>query len=417
MGLFKYIPTSIKNYFNNNTPTPETNPQQNDFTGLSYNGEWDEHGFWEVIRGSGLYDRVGTQNKYKSYAYAAINKIAINLAKAQCFIYREYKSKTTEVKDHPLLKVFRGENIYGESFPITLFLTAIFLKIKGEAFWHIVITKTPIGKVVTEIRLLFGTTECVFNKENTLVDHYRNGSINFSKDEIIHLKHPNPYNRHTGYAPVDAFNFTLDVDFLQGRTIKAMLNNNMNLEGILKFPGKVTDTNREKIESTLATKFTKGNNGKTMIVDNGTDYVTTQTTPKEMDYKESRLQIRDEILVILDVPKTVMNISDDVNYNNSKSALRSFLENTLQPFCKVVIEAPLNTFFRKIYGDRFLLSMEYEFESDRELQLATLKMYLQERLIKKTIIAEMEGFSASDVPEDQPILEPKEKEDEEPVAA
>lgn len=413
MGFSKELVKTAINYFLREDT--DRNTQKNDFTGLEYDRETMEHLWYQPVKGLGIFDRAGTQDKYRSYAYAAINKTAMNIAKAEYFIYREYKSKTTEIKDHPLLKVFRSENIYGETYSTTLYLTTIFLKIKGEAFWHIVFTKSPFGKVVSEIRLLFGCTEVVMNKENTLVEHYKNGNIIFQKDEIIHLKHPNPNNRFAGSAPVNAFNFTLDIDFLQNRTSRSMFDNNANLEGVVMFPTKVDPTNKQVLKQQFKEEFTgsKGKQGDTLFIDNGAKYERIQANAREMDFRNSRLQVRDEIFVILDVPKTVMNVSDDVNYSNSQSALRSWLENSLQPFCKVVISDPLNSFFRKIYGDRFLLTMEYEFEVDRQMQLNTYDLYLRHKVIKKEKIAEMEGFSPEDVPEEaEPILEPKILEDE-----
>lgn len=384
------------------------NIQQNDFTSSNYRGgfwdgpEDDNPLMWRPLSGYGWYDRLSSMNVYRSYAYAAINKAAFNLAKANIYIYKEFKSKTTEQERHPFLDLIKSNNIYGQSFKEILFLTAVNLKLPGgECFWHVVTVKTPFGAIPTEIRCLVNSqVEPVYNKENTLIEYYWVNNIKFNKDEIIHFKNPNPSNPNRGFSPCDAFNFTLDIEYLQGRFSKSVFNNNANLEGVLETDKPMSTQAHSQLQEEWNSKYTgHGNQGKTPILQGGLHYTRVQGNPRELDFKETRLQIRDEIFVILDVPKTVMNVSDDVNYNNSQSALRSFIENTIQPYCAVVLEPAINNYFKKFYGEKFLLKMEYEFVTDREQQLRTLDLYLRHNVIKKEVIAEQEGYSPDDVPE------------------
>lgn len=425
MGLVKTLLNSAAKYYSEKdspTVTDIQTEQQNDFTSSDYRGGFYddvEEMYYQPIKGLGLFDKVGMQNKYKSFAYAAINKRAINVAKADCYVYKEFKSKKTEVKNHPFLNILKSKNVYDQTGKEILYLTSASLDLFPDVYWHIIKTQTPIGIIVNEIRFLISKyVEPVYNKENTLIEHYKYCDITIPKADVIHFKRPNPYNNLFGYAPADAFNFTLDIEFLQGKTSKAMFDNNANLEGVLLFPNKLGDDNKKAVREGFESKHKgSGKAGKTLFLDNGADYKRIQATPKEMDYKESRLQIRDEILVILDVPKTVMNISDDVNYSNSQSALRSFLENNIQPFCEVVIESQINNYFKSIYGERFLFKMEYEFKADRDMQLKTLDLYLRHNLIKKEVLAEQEGYDASDVPEEKTISESNPIQNEEPIAA
>lgn len=417
MNLITTIAKSVLNYYSreDDTKNASQQPQKNDFTGDNYNGEWSnlEDLWYQPIKGLGIFDRAGTANKYKSFAYSAINKRAFAVAKADCFVYKEFRSKKTEQKNHPFLNVLKNNNSYNQTGKEILYLTSVALDLFPDVYWHVIKTQTPIGVIVNEIIFLIPKyVEPVLNKDQTLIEFYKYGSLKIPAGDVIHFKRPNPYNNLYGFAPADAFNFTLDIEYLQGQTSKAMFNNNANLEGVMLFPTKLSDNNKAKIKSDLKGDHAGADKaGGTLFLDNGADYKRIQATPKEMDYKESRLQIRDEILVILDVPKTVMNITDDVNYSNGLSALRSFIENSIQPFAEVVIESKINSYFRNIYGERFLFKMEWDFKTDRELQLKTLDLYLRHNLIKKEIIAEQEGYTAEDVPEapetpDPKILEP-----------
>lgn len=409
MGLIKKIANTVLNYYAEPAPStipdiPATaNNQQNDFTGTNYNGGWSnlEDLWYQPIKGLGIFDRAGTAHKYKSFAYSAINKRAFAVAKADVFIYKEFKSKKTEIKNHPFLSVLKNKNVYDQTGKEILYLTSVALDLFPDVYWHVIKTQTPIGVIVNEIIFLIPKyVEPILNKANTLIEYYKYGDAKIPKEDVIHFKRPNPYNNLYGYAPADAFNFTLDIEFLQGQTSKAMFGNNANLEGVLLFPTKLNDNNKTRLKSELKGEHGgAGNAGGTLFLDNGADYKRIQATPKEMDYRESRLQIRDEILVILDVPKTVMNITEDVNYSNGENALRSFIENSIQPFAEIVIESKINSYFRNIYGDRFLFKMEWDFKTDRKMQLDTLDLYLRHNLIKKEVLAEQEGYTAEDVPD------------------
>ena len=412
MGFFQALIQAANSYYNKpqEIPAAEKQPFQetthinkNDLNGDQITQETMESLFFQPVKGLGHWDRLSSANKYKSFAYAAINKRGFAVAKSDWYIYREFKSKKTEIKDHPLLNVFKADNVYGQNGKQLFYLTAVSLDLFPDVYWHVIKTETIFGTVVNEIRFLIPKlVEQILNKDQSLIEFYRYaGELTIPAKDVIHFKRPNPNNNLRGYAPADAFNFTLDIEYLQGKTSKSMFNNNANLEGIVLLPTEVDPDQKRVLKAQFKEEYTGSNQGGTLFIDNGADYKRVQGTPREMELNQARLQIRDEILVILDVPKTVMNISDDVNYSNSAAALRSFIENNIQPFAEIVIESKINSYFRKIYGDRFLFKMEWDFKTDRELQLKTIDLYLKHNLIKKEVIAEQEGYTAEDVPEDK----------------
>ena len=89
MGLIKQIINSVYDFYN-----PGINKVQKN--SLSFNSD-DPPGVWKPLVGMNLLDCIGTQDYYKSFAYACINKKAYNVANANLYLYRQFKSKRTEI--------------------------------------------------------------------------------------------------------------------------------------------------------------------------------------------------------------------------------------------------------------------------------------------------------------------------------
>lgn len=387
MSLFKHI----AKYYAEKDSVQETPEQQNSFIPNQ----------WKPLVNLPYTDTFANVDMYRSYVYACIHKTAMNVAKADNYIYNEVKSKKTIIEDHPFKSVLKTENTYGQSFQNILYLTTANLKLHGEAFWYVVSTKTFLGNVLNEIIILpskYVTKKFDINSTKIIEFIYNgNGKIqSYSPDEIIHFVIPNPMSNVHGFAPVSAFNFTIDIDYFMGRYAKDMFKNNASLEGVYRFPTNLGDEQYKRLKQ--QDRERAQSKGQRVILEGGATYEKTQGNLKEMTFTDARDKIRDEIFVIMDVPKSVMNVTDQVNYANAMAGLRTFMENSVIPFAENFIESKINSFFRKWYGEKFLYKMEYELTMDRELQLKYYEFYMTHNIIKKETIRELDNFTEEDAP-------------------
>ena len=361
----------------------------------------DREEWWHPIAGFPYYDTPKAADYYRSYAYAAMNKGGINFSKAEPYLYREQSDgKKIQIFRHPFLELIRTTNINDQSFPEILYNTFIDMKGKGFALWHMVIKNTIFGKMLIDIVPIPTTYVSIkLDEQNKYIKHfeYRGTTTKtiFKPDEVIYFRYPNKANPLFPTAPVSRFNFTLDLDFMQGQFQKNVLKKQGKPGGVLTFPKKLKETEKDGYQQDFDQRY---NNpqvpGETVVLGGGVTYTKTEFTAREMDFTKSRLAVRDEIFVILDVPKTVMNVSDDVNYSNSKSALRSFIENNIVPFSDTFIIPKINSFCRRLYGNRFMFQFDYTFKTDRESQISTLKFYSESKKFTDNEIRELEGYSA-----------------------
>ena len=367
---------------------------------ISENERW-----WQPIGGLNYFDLEPSRDVYRSFAYACIHKGAMNFAKGQPYVYRKQRKSKVEIEEHPFLQLTQRLNIYNQSYKDLLYWFYTNMKLYGIQLWQMDVLKLPIGTDVSNkmvmdiIPIPSKNLTAIYNKSQTLIDHYEVLSSNevkkYKPEEVICFKYPHPDNPLHWVAPVSKFNFTLDIDYLQNKHRKSELLNGAKVSGVLQYPGKV-DPEYAKAQQKEFNQNQAGteNVGKIPLLQNGVTFQPNQMNAKEMDFQQSRKDLRDEIMQILEVDKTVMGITEDVNRSNSQSGLRNFIENTIQPFSDTFYTPKLNAFLKNIYGQRFLFDNEYEFETDRGSQLETLKFYSDSGKFTDNEIREIEGFES-----------------------
>jgi capsid portal protein len=99
-------------------------------------------------------------------------------------------------------------------------------------------------------------------------------------------------------------------------------------------------------------------------------------------------------MTLFRVPKVILGITDDVNRANSRESIKIFNDYVIKPFAKINIESKLNIFLKNNYEEEnIFLSLEYDFEIDRDLQLRAYELYRKYDIASVDEIREMEGFS------------------------
>ncbi|MBE2256576.1 MAG: phage portal protein [Ignavibacteria bacterium] len=338
---------------------------------------------------------------YKSYVYACVNARAENIAKARIYLYKRLGGKRgglDEIFEHSFLKIINIPNRKNQSFETILYLTAISLDLYGNATVFIEREKKR-GEPKGIYFLPYNGIKMTISEETGEILNYeyteKNRVYRIPKEDIIHFTIPQPTNNYIGKATVSAFNFTLDIDYFQNYYQKSIYENDANLGLILEAEGNLTDEQYtrmiDKIDNNY-TGYTKP--GRSLILEGGIRAKNYQATPKDVEMIPARQLIRDEILSIMRVPKTILGITNDVNYANAREAIKVFTDYTIKPFAKLCIESKLNIFLRENYkdGENLKCVMEYEFEQDREMQLKSYEIYRKYNIASIEEIRELEGF-------------------------
>lgn len=335
---------------------------------------------------------------YKSYTYACINARAENISKAGIFLYKRNSSgEQKEVKNHDFLTLISKPNKRNQTFKELLHKISTSLDLYGNAyiFIHRGLKNKPLGFY----HLPSKNIKINMNKNMNDIESYEyfteQGIIKYKPKDIIHFLIPDPDSNVYGKSTISGFNFTLEIDYLQNLYQKNFYKNDAAIGMLLESDSILPDDKYERYVNQFKQTYEGAiNSGKTLLLEGGIKAKPYQAFPKDVEILPSRKLIRDEIMTLFRVPKVILGITDDVNRANSRESIKIFNDYVIKPFAKINIESKLNIFLKNNYEEENLfLSLEYDFEIDRELQLKAYEIYRKYGIASVDEIREMEGFS------------------------
>jgi len=334
----------------------------------------------------------------KSYVYACCAARAENISKARIYLYRRVKTSggPVEIFDHPFLDLMNSPNVFEQGIEVLLYLISVSLDLFGNAY--VLVDRDKKGIPASMYFLPFSSTSIKLNLNNTRIDYYeyREGSKTYKipKTDIIHFKIPNPESNIYGKSIISAFNFTLDIEYLQNLYQKNFYLHDASPGLILETDEKLSEYEMDRVKKQVEDRYEGAvNAGRTLILGEGLKTKPLNAHPKDAGLVESRTMVRDEILAIMRVPKPILGITTEVNFANAREALKIFNDYTVRPFARLCIESKFNNFIRQNYKDNNLkMVMEFEFEQDRQTQLKTYETYRKWNIATVNEIRELEGF-------------------------
>lgn len=234
------------------------------------------------------------------------------------------------------------------------YMTTLWYKIRGEAFWILTDAEgnpVPIGEQVAQIHPV--TPDCFTEVmlDNKLagwrmrVDRgygfERQGKyIYLDLDEVVHFKFPDPYYPVRGMSPLTAAAMAINLDMLSDSSNKGLLENGAEPNGILYHEGvggafKSREEKEEFYTNWRQRHEGSGNYRRTALLTGGWRYQPTTLTPRDMDYLSMKKWDRDQILAVMQTPKSVLAVTDDLPYAAQIGQDRNFWDKGLLPIVRM----------------------------------------------------------------------------------
>lgn len=303
------------------------------------------------------------------YVFAAVNKIATKVSDIDLELHQitSAKGDNTEVMNHEILDLLTKINAFQtrSEFLKTAWINK---KVTGEAFWLKI--RNNDGDVV-ELWNLRPDMMTVVTDPVKYVKHYELDKEDgekeiFAVEDIIHFKDPDPLNPFRGLSPLIASKSRIETE--EGATIyqRDFFKNNARPDALLVTEQQLDGDQRTQMVSAWEERHQGDDNAaKIGILEGGMKYQQVSISQREMDYIESMKFTRDDILVALGVPKSVMT-TDDTSYANAETGLRMFLSETIIPEMRQLCEV-LNAFLVvPDFGEQYFLDFVNPTPSDRE---------------------------------------------------
>lgn len=287
---------------------------------------------------------------YRGWVYACVNAIAEAFAEIELKLQQRTTDGWKDVDEDPALDLLHRVNDF-QTFLDLAYNTQAFLELDGNAFWYI---PRNGNQVPSEIWLLDPTRTQVVKSKTGFIGGYTftneaGTQIPFQMSEIIHFKRFHPKNQYRGMGTVEAAAVPIDTDTFAAEWQRNFFGNSAMPSGILSSEGSLTPEQYKRIKESWDSKYRGIQNAHKMaVLEGGLKYTALTPTSKEMQFTESRKDIRDEILAIFRVPKPVLGIFEDVNLASSRVADTVFAKYTVKPKMRFFVDK-LNEFYLPLF--------------------------------------------------------------------
>lgn len=247
-------------------------------------------------------------------------------------------------------------------------------KLSGEAFVRI-IRKASVngtGDVVGLLNLSPKDMEVELKDDGTILYKYHNDKgeiINLTELDVFHIKNPNPNSQLRGFSILRPILSRVEGEIKATTYQNNLFGHNGNPDGLLTIKGVNEPETLKKVKQSFYNSFRGQNESNRVAVIGGdASYVPLNSNSNTLDFIASKNNIRDEVFMALGVPKALIT-SDDVNRANADAALQQFMQFTIAPMFKMILEVINERFIIPNYGEQYYLDTEKLVVEDKEFLL------------------------------------------------
>jgi len=302
------------------------------------------------------------------WVFACVSRIASAVAETNWRLYQVNDStkEREEIINHPVLKLFDFVNEYTTGLEM-MEQTQTYIDLVGEAFWLVI--KDRIGRPAELWAINPSKMKVVPHSKDYIAGYvYVNGheKIPLEKDEVIHIKLPNPNNHYRGQSPIASIMSDIEAEKFSSQYNKSFFQNSAEPSGVINFEGTLTDSQYER----LRYQWNEQHQGvsrshKVAILEGGATWTGKAVNQRDMQFQQLRLMNRDVILGAYGMPLHILGISESVNRANAEASEYTFARWVLKPRLHR-IRAKLNEQFIPMFDEN--LYFDYDSPVPEDIQ-------------------------------------------------
>lgn len=265
--------------------------------------------FGQVLQNYGPSERFAPQKQLRGITYKAIDKIGMSVS-----IYKPQiiRANGDAYENHPLLNLAMQPNSRTNGVDF-LHMWAMMYEIYGETFWYLARGET--SRKVKEVYLLNPEQiELVFDDEGVVgyILHRSDGTkIPLEVDEVLHDKRPNPFNEWRGMSVMERASIYIDTEITTSTFTLNYMRNNASPSGIVSLPDMQPEVFKQFAQQWRENYEGPQNAGKTAFIRGGSaEFKAVGATLKDVDQKVTREMAKDDVLMMLEVPKPLLGLTD-----------------------------------------------------------------------------------------------------------
>lgn len=333
-----------------------------------------------------------------STVMACVGAIAGGISSLPALIYRNTPDGREEVDDHPVARMIRGGVNERESWPDFLDLWVSNALLLGNGLAEIVfddrgaareLRSQPWDRVTA--RLLQSRRLAFDVSDPTGLYGPAGKPRRLLQGEVLHLKDRSD-DGLLGRSRLSRAREAIGTGIATQRFAGAMYKNGATPRGALKFSGRLSQEQVDRVRGLWQTLFTGADNAaKVLILDNDGEFKPFSVSPEDAELLASRRFTTEELARIYNVPPPIVGIWDHSSFTNSETAGRWFASFTLTPWIRK-IEAE---FSRALLGRGYSLEIDLSglTRGDYSARWAAHKIAVDADILSRNEVRQVEGYN------------------------
>lgn len=312
---------------------------------------------WAMAQESKLFQgQVSKEYAQIPTVYKSIKAITDNVNQARLKFYRVGSDEEIE-NDKDLMRLFQKRPNPLMSFSALLEATILYHRLCGETFW---VFEKSIGQAINEGKGLPAEIwtfnpkcfkEQIDRNTRQLMGWKCNNEF-YTVEQVMHFKDMNPYNELRGLSPLDPAKYDIDIDWFSMIYNRAFFQNDATPGYTLSTDQSLNKTQRERLEQWLNENYRGATNAfKVAILEAGLKPVSTTHTNADMQFIDQKKYIREDLIGMWRVPKTMLGITEDLNYATFVGQKKVFWTDTIIPILERLAEEINSQFFDRFMPD------------------------------------------------------------------
>lgn len=167
--------------------------------------------------------------------------------------------------------------------------------------------------------------------------------------DILHVKRFNPLDDWYGQSPLEAIGMSVDSHNEATKWNFALLQNGARPSGALQAEGPLDADEYQRLKKELTEGYSKGSQGKPMVLQGGLTWVQMMLSSVEMDWLAGKERSAAEIAIGYKVPEQLVGVKGQQTYNNYREARMALYEDAVLPLLDRYAEC-LTYWFKRIKG-------------------------------------------------------------------
>ena len=319
--------------------------------------------------------------RYEGYVYATVRPIASAVSKTEFEISTILNDGSKKPYLNHAFKALMDNPNPDMTKNQFLALSWTHKKVAGETFWYVLrgeATGKPKQFHVLRPDLV---DVAVGRDENNMPSvlgyvYTREGSgerIPLEKDEILHIREPNPMNPYRGLGAVEAGILYVMTEKFGAEFTRNYIANNAMPAGIVNIEGTIDGEEWKKLKRQFNNEYASAANaGKTFFMKNSkVNFTKVGASLADIDLKSLKEMTRDDIMAMFGVSKPILGIFDDVNLASAKTAKYIFTSEVVVNEMDMLTDALESELDR--WGDNLELGYVSPIPQDEETELKEIK--------------------------------------------